>query len=49
MVSTVILILILIRELFNVLKGALKGKVATTSVVATVLLMAALFLKSVGL
>ena len=49
MISNIILISILGIELFNFLKGELKGKTATTSVVAIVSLMVALCLKSAGL
>ena len=49
MFTTIVMILILVRELFNLLKGELNGKTATTSVVTVLLLMVALFLKSVGL
>ena len=49
MISTVIMILVLVKELFNFLKGELKGKTDFAAIVAIVVLMIALFLKSVGL
>ena len=49
MFTTIIMILILVRELFNFLKGELKGKTAVSNITAVVLIMVAIFLKSVGL
>ena len=49
MFSNVIIIMILVRELFNFLKKELKGKTDVTSIVAIIALMAALCLKSAGL